>query len=343
MYLIASDAAHGQIIFGGVDLSAIGPPGLVSVPMISAYNATGPAIAWTSLALTNATGQHAFPNFAASMSTTFWPGQDTISLPNEVAQSLYTLTGAGPVSRTVDCALLATRDNLTFGFAGPGGPTIQMPLSDLIFPTLDERGDLVSPFTCWLGVDNDTSGPYGAWLGSSFMRSAYIVFDNDNKLISIAPVARNVTESRMLSPMLQGIPAGSMNPFVSSTVAPSSTIVTTTSATASSSGTSSSVPHISTTSTVASLPLSSSASSSTGSTRSTASQTPLTSTTMSSPTPSSLTLSPSTTVSNQGVISMLPTQASASPVQPISQSGASARHSNRSTVLAVIAVLLLMC
>lgn len=90
----------------------------------------------------------------------------------------------------VPCPSSGTTDN-TFDFDF-GGVTIRIPYSHFVIEA--------APRTCILGVQAGTSSGV-MLLGDTFMRSAYVAFDQDNMQIGLAPYA-NCGENE------QAIPAG---------------------------------------------------------------------------------------------------------------------------------------
>lgn len=86
----------------------------------------------------------------------------------------------------VPCNLSTADATFTFGFGGPKGPQITVPISDFISPR-SEHPDLAfedgTP-ACELTIGS--SGDTDMSLGDSFLHSAYAVYDIENQAIALA-------------------------------------------------------------------------------------------------------------------------------------------------------------
>lgn len=116
----------------------------------------------------------------------------------------------------------ASELSLSFEFGGPGGPTINVPLSELLLAdgstmTFGPGGGAdggpggggSEASSCAFGVSK-SSGTY--LLGDTFLRSAYVVYDLDAKQVAMAQANYNST-----STSITAITSGSTVPLVSST------------------------------------------------------------------------------------------------------------------------------
>jgi elongation factor G len=133
-------------------------------------------------------------------------------LPDEIVSQLYSITGAIWNSEfqlaAVLCSARSIEGSFTFGFAGPNGPSISIPISQFIIPIANANGTVVpasltpnffphaSPTDTLCKVDAIPrsllgQGPVGYLLGDSFLRSAYVVFDLANNRIGIAQTVFN--------------------------------------------------------------------------------------------------------------------------------------------------------
>ncbi|KAK8443404.1 aspartyl protease [Candidozyma auris] len=81
----------------------------------------------------------------------------------------------------VSCDHLESRENLTFGFSGI---KINVPIKDLIIPSTSQKD-------CFLHMYPQEGQVY---LGDSFLRNAYAVFDLENEEIALAQAAHGVRE-----------------------------------------------------------------------------------------------------------------------------------------------------
>jgi hypothetical protein len=93
---------------------------------------------------------------------------------------------------------------LDYQFAGPTGPVISVPFSELAVPLLDFQKDNPVPVTddaghpiCRLGLSAPSTPDEPLLFGDTFLRSAYVVYDLDNLQIGIAQTLFNVTDSNV--------------------------------------------------------------------------------------------------------------------------------------------------
>jgi hypothetical protein len=148
------------------------------------------------------------------MLTTFQASYDTNSVPDVIYQALVNLTGADPATYgLVDCSWRNSTTTLSFSFGSANETEIAMPLSNFVLYVLHEDMTPVEPPMCWLAFNNFTTG--FAWLGTSFMQSAYLVFDYDNQEIAIAPIRSAVPKSLPQSVSVVNITAAQPNTLYS--------------------------------------------------------------------------------------------------------------------------------
>ncbi|KAF2096259.1 acid protease [Rhizodiscina lignyota] len=132
-------------------------------------------------------------------------GSTSLSLPKDLylatAEAAGVLTDDSLAGGYLPCDSAQKFDDegaaLTFGFGNADGPVIKVPISQLLRPFAP--GDLAgtnikndTPICQWnVGPVADGSSDY--ILGDSFMRSAYFVYDFDNKILAIAQTVFNAT------------------------------------------------------------------------------------------------------------------------------------------------------
>ena len=109
-------------------------------------------------------------------------------LPQSVAHAMYNAADVVIVDGEplVSCDLTTLTSNFTFGFGGPDGTKIIIPLREFVVPAMS--GGLAFPDgspACLFGV-KVSSWPIDGILGDTFLRSVYAVFDLDNKQIALA-------------------------------------------------------------------------------------------------------------------------------------------------------------
>lgn len=140
-------------------------------------------------------------------------------LPEDIGETVLEAFGATYDNEagyaTVDCSLADETDLiLAFQFGGSDGPTIQVDMSELVIQDGSDIG--FSPgggggqtTTCAFGVSMSSST---FLLGDTFLRSAYVVYDLDTKVVALAQSNTNSTSSSVTA-----ITSGSAIPGVSST------------------------------------------------------------------------------------------------------------------------------
>lgn len=122
-------------------------------------------------------------------------------MPDSIAKSVLSLISATYNDQikayTAQCNLGDQNMTLNFQFGGLTGPTIRVPLVQLLTPLTTTSGATATSSTglpiCEVGIlpTNDTT----LLFGDSFLRSAYVVYDLDNQQISLAQTAFNSTTS----------------------------------------------------------------------------------------------------------------------------------------------------
>ena len=210
-------ATMGSILFGGIDTSKyLGE--LVTLPVqLQQHTFTDWAVALTSVARSDSHGTTVLTASSFSIYTILDCGSPNNYIPSALAQEIASSMNATMYHGTpyVPCAIRVVPYFLEFGFGGPGGPSISVPYSALIYPygypsNISNVTDKDGTPLCYLGVIG-TNGTI-ILLGDTFIRSAYMVFDVDNLQISMAPVKYDVCREDVVS-----IPAGTGLPGVTST------------------------------------------------------------------------------------------------------------------------------
>ncbi|KAN0077578.1 Aspartic peptidase domain containing protein [Elaphomyces granulatus] len=202
-------APDGSILFGGYDKAKF-KGDLTAVPMqpdSQSGQVTTMTVAWTSFSVTDPqSGTTTFTsnNFAepaildSGTSLTYLP----TDLFNQVANIFDVIDDPEFSPGLVDCeAFDEYKGTIDFGFGGPGGPVISVPLSQLALPLLNSKGKPMhfsnGKPACQFGLGPLTED-MPILFGDTFLRSAYVVYDLDNKQIAIAPTVVNTTESNIV-------------------------------------------------------------------------------------------------------------------------------------------------
>lgn len=187
-----SDTAGGNVIFGGVDTKKFsGSLASNTIQDPAAGDIQRYAIQMNSLTLKNGSTSNKYSG--SDLSVVLDTGSSLCELPTAVVSSMATDFNAQEDSTGllyVDCDYQSVDGTLDFAFPGV---TISVPFSQFI---------LSDGAQCILGVQAfDPDSGIVALLGDTFLRSAYVVFDQTNMQISMAQYVNCGTNE-------QAIPAG---------------------------------------------------------------------------------------------------------------------------------------
>ncbi|RMZ85788.1 hypothetical protein DV737_g349, partial [Chaetothyriales sp. CBS 132003] len=191
LWLDSLDANVGSILFGGVDSSKYSGD-LVALPIqldsdtdtISSFT-----VAWTGLVLTGS-GNHVDVSPSSPQAAILDSGTTDTLLPDDIANSIF--NGVGVMTDETYGNVIACKvadDDLTFsfGFGGRTSGTVNVSLSEFVTPLLTtdgstptfENGDDACSFAI------EAAGENPVLFGDSFLRSAYVVYDLENKLVAL--------------------------------------------------------------------------------------------------------------------------------------------------------------
>jgi hypothetical protein len=216
LWLNDLQADAGSILFGAIDTTKY-QGGLVSLPMQptdASGNVTSLAVTLSSVSIKDNSGTRLLSSTALSVPAILDSGTAGTQIPADVANAIINGMGAVIVQgqALVPCRYLNADATIIYGFGGPGGPSISVPISEMLVDTGVQFEDGTE--ACYLGIDPIEVTLGGAiLLGDTFMRAAYIVYDLENLEIAIAQTNYNAT---MTSNYLM-IPSGTGLPGVSST------------------------------------------------------------------------------------------------------------------------------
>jgi hypothetical protein len=207
LYLDDLEAATGSIVFGGYDKAKF--QGDLSILDIQPNAKTGIysdfSVILSSVGVTDNSGSTVLttpnmPNIVILDSGTAF----TI-IPQDLLDEIVSYLGADndpTYAYIVRCDLNGMAGTLDYQFAGPTGPVISVPFSELAVPLIDFQTN--TPFTdtaghpiCRLGLSAPSTLDEPLLFGDTFLRSAYVVYDLDNLQIGIAQTLFNVTDSNV--------------------------------------------------------------------------------------------------------------------------------------------------
>lgn len=226
LWLNDLDASTGNILFGGIDTKKYqGDLTRIKVyedPRTKAF--TSFIVALTSLEAASNSGSDELSSQEFPVPVVLDSGTTLSYLPTDLATEIWKEVGAVYMdevgSALIPCSRANTAGHFAFGFAGVGGPAINVTMDELVLPLTsgDEQptfpsGQYEGLEACNFGIQNLSSTPY--LLGDTFLRSAYVVYDLVNNEIGLAPTDFNATESNIVPFESKGAP------IPSATAAPS--------------------------------------------------------------------------------------------------------------------------
>lgn len=196
----------GSILFGGVDVQKY-------VGDMMSLNVT-PAdgtdihdhfrIPLTSVEATSPSGSDSLTTEEFPVPIVLDSGTTLSSLPIDLVEQMWEEVGA-EFSDTlqqplIPCYRRNSPGNFTFGFGGPDGPKVTVPMDELILdikfgepPEFPDGSRYEGQDACMFGIHDFGGPPY--ILGGTFLRSAYVVFDIVNNQVGMAQTAFNETGS----------------------------------------------------------------------------------------------------------------------------------------------------
>lgn len=226
LWLNDLDASTGNILFGGIDTEKYkGDLTRINIykdPRTKAF--TSFIVALTSLNAVSDSGTDTLPSEEYPISVVLDSGTTLSYLPIDLASAIWQEVGAQYSAELGSAVLPCSRENgagyFSFGFAGPGGPVINVTMDELVLPLTTGNtqptfpsGTYAGQEACLFGIQNFSSDPF--LLGDTFLRSAYVVYDLINNEVGLAPTDFNATESNVVPFESKGAP------IPSATAAPS--------------------------------------------------------------------------------------------------------------------------
>lgn len=210
LWLNDLDASTGSLLFGGVDTAKYhGPLSRLSLyPNPGSVNVTQFLVALTTVSATSPSGTDALGSQSFPVSAVLDSGTTFTLLPPDLVSAIWAEAGvvnkeeAGPL---VPCSFSrASQGSFVFGFGGPGGPNITVPMDELVRTVpgsvgVFEDGVYKGQDACQFMITPMQSDQPVAILGDSFLRSAYVVYDLENLEVALAPTKFNATDSKVVA------------------------------------------------------------------------------------------------------------------------------------------------
>lgn len=235
LWLNDLDSSSGNILFGGIDTQKYkGDLLRIDVTPTSQGLYTSFNVPMTNLQAVSSSGTDTLTSKSFPIPVVLDSGTTLSYLPTDIARQVWKEVGAlySPefALAVLPCDMQNSKGHFSFGFAGPGGPRINVSMDELVLdltsgqPPVFNTGPYKGMDACEFGIQNFSSPPY--LLGDTFLRSAYVVYDLINNQIGIAETDFNSTDSNIVPfPSLSAhIPSATAAPDQSqATVAPSVT------------------------------------------------------------------------------------------------------------------------
>ena len=183
-------------------------------PTDASGNVTSLAVTLSSVSIKDNSGTRLLSSADLSVAAVLDSGTPSTEIPADVANAIINGMGAVNVQgqSLIPCRYHDADATIIYGFGGLGGPSISVPISEMLIDTGVTFED--GSEACTLGVDPIEVAQGGAiLLGDTFMRAAYIVYDLENLEIAIAQTNYNATTTSNYVM----IPSGTGLPGVSST------------------------------------------------------------------------------------------------------------------------------
>lgn len=207
LWLNDLESSSGSCLFGGYDTKKF-TGDLLTVdiqPDEQSGQLTSMTVAWTNLTVSTSSGTKKITPSNFQQAALLDSGTTLTILPDDIYEELFDFFQAQSDSQgdaIVDCGLLdSATGSLDFTFGGSDGPVIKVPFSEFALPAIGTDGKWLTfndgSLACVLGIQG-TQDELPVILGDTFLRSAYVVYDLDNKQISLAQTVFNATDSNIV-------------------------------------------------------------------------------------------------------------------------------------------------
>ncbi|RYP62013.1 hypothetical protein DL770_009663 [Monosporascus sp. CRB-9-2] len=209
LWLNDLDASTGNILFGGIDTEKykgdLTRINIYADPRTGAF--TSFRVALTSVQAISDSGSDALSSKEFPISVVLDSGTTLSYLPMDLVSQMWAEVGAlysGDVREAIiPCSRATSTGYFSFGFAGLGGPVINLTMDELVLPLTSGKNQPLFEFgpyrgqeACRFGVQGSSAEPF--LLGDTFLRSAYVVYDLYNNEIGMAATDFNATDSNVV-------------------------------------------------------------------------------------------------------------------------------------------------
>ncbi len=192
LWLDDIESLTGSILFGGVDTDKYhgNLVGLPIQPDSRTNQIESFSVAWTGLTITGS-GNNADMSPQQPTAAILDSGSTIMLLPDEIANNI--LQGVGAVTdptygAVVPCGLADDDLTFSFTFGGQGGAMVNISIAEFLTPITFQDGSTAQldngKEACSFGVQAANGNP--VILGDTFLRSAYVVYDLENRVIGLA-------------------------------------------------------------------------------------------------------------------------------------------------------------
>lgn len=214
--LDAASAGEGVIVFGGVDATRYAGD-LVALQILKDPNSLSEyqrlQVPLTGVSVSDGSGTRMLTPSDFAVPALIDSGTTDTKLPSSVLGNLVAGFGVTMVGTDayLPCSRNSSNASISYHFGGDGGPSIQVPLTNLLSPSQSNSVFADGELACDFGIGPlDSDGV--VILGDSFMRSGYFVFDLANNLLAMAAAATSSATGQVTA-----IPSGTEIPGCSST------------------------------------------------------------------------------------------------------------------------------
>ncbi|KAK3622050.1 hypothetical protein LTR56_022422 [Elasticomyces elasticus] len=218
IWLDSLSSSSGTILFGGLNTARFVAP-LKKIPVLGSTNADGsvsynlPSVALTRVATLQGSTRTVQTPSGYSEPAMLDTGTPVTILQQSLADAVIAALGASyyPSGSTsgnavIPCAAASNSQSINFHFSGTSGPTINVPISQLVLANL---GTVSGVAWCQFGIYGAAdSQNLATVLGDSFLRSAYAVYDLDHHQIGLAQTLHNGGAANIMEIGANGIPIG---------------------------------------------------------------------------------------------------------------------------------------